>query len=332
MKRFLVLFLLVVPILAFSATMPEILKDAQASNTTYRLAQLSARQAGMDYQMGLIQASDEGAKLSAEITYTTSESNYLKSMESYYKEVVDAAFGVIKSEVNLEIGALNLQIATSDYRNTLSLFKNSLASTDDLETASVTVANAKNNLANYKWSLDSAKNAFTQATGKKWQDMTVTAPSFSSLPSGYETWLGNDFSVKTSDLNLQLALYNQKKVPANSSKYTAESADIGVQQAQINYDAAKVSSNENYLSARQSLEYSYNALLNTQSNLRISKDALDNLKVQYDQGIVSVADYLNQQIQYLTSKVGYYESLNSYFDAIGSYLLEMGVQPAEVTM
>jgi len=332
MKRFLILILFVIPLYAFSMTLPQLFQSAQASNTTFAMANITLKQASMTYQMNMIQSSvpivNQGAQLSAKIAYTSSIQTYQNDLKGYYSSVVNAAFGVKIANINVEIAQMNLNVATMNYASTLALFQKSMASTVSLQQASVTVATDQNNLKNANWNYGYAVSNFKIVTGLNWQDMTFTVPALSTLPSSQTTWVNNDLGVTLANLNLQNAQYNLQITPSNSSQYTMEIAKMSVQQAQLNKSSALLSSQNNYSSSMQKLQYDYQSVLNAKANLDISTNNLNFYTNAYNSGLISQVNYLSQyEIPYLNTKLSYYNSLETYWSDLVSYVLSMGLKP-----
>ena len=329
MKKFLVLFLMVIPLVAFSATIVDLFQSAQASNTTFTIAQLNLKLANMNYDKAMIQASNKGEKLSAELNHVSSLISYTNNLKGYYEQIDDAVFKVLTSEIDLEVGKLNLQAAIINYNNSESLFKKSLISENDLKEVSITASNSQNQLKNLEWEYNDAVKNFKQTTGSDWKDIEISIPKFESLPASQSVWMKNDLSVESADLNLQIAQYNLQNIPSNSSEYTKEIAQIQVKKSEINYENAQLSSEESFLSSKQNLEFTYTSLLNSKKSLEISYENLKDMKLRYDQGLVSETDYINQRIQYLNAKENYYKSLNKCWNALCTYLISFNLKPEE---
>jgi outer membrane protein TolC len=332
MKRILILLLFVIPVYAFSMTLPQLFQSAQASNTTFAIANLNLKQASMTYQMNMIQAStpivNQSSQLSAQIVYTSGMETYQSDLKSYYSNVVSAAFGVEMASINVEIAKMNLTVATMNYASTLALFQKSMASTVSLQQATVTVATDQNNLRNANWNYNFDLSNFQTVTGLNWQGITFTVPVLSTLPSSQTTWVNNDLNFALSNLNLENAQYNLQTTPSNSSRYTMETAKMNVQQAQLNRSNALLSSQNNYSSSIQKLEYDYNNVLNAKANLEISQSNLAFYTSEYNAGLISTVNYLSQyELPYLNTKLSYYTALNTYWSDLVSYMISMGLKP-----
>lgn len=330
MKKFLVLFLMVIPLIAFSATIMDLFQSAQASNTTFTLAQLNLKLANMNYDKAMIQASDKGEELSAELNHISSLISYTNKLRGYYEQIDNAVFNILTSEIDVEVGKLNLQVVTTDYNNSKSLFKKSLISENDLKEASITVSNSQSQLKNFVWAYNDAVKNFKQTTGSDWKDIEINVPKFESLLASQDVWMKNDLSVESAKLSLQIAQYSLQNIPSNSSEYARETAKIQVKQSEINYENAQISSEESFLSSKQNLEFIYTSLLNSRKSLEISDEKLKDMKQRYDQGLVSETAYIHQRIQYLNAKKSYYKSLNNYWNALCTYLISVGLKPEEV--
>lgn len=332
MKKLLILFLMAIPIAAFSMTLPQLFETAKASNTTFAITGLNLKQASMTYQMNMIQASvpivNKGEQLSAQITYLSNLQSYQNGLKNYYSDVVNAAFNVKTTSISLEIAKMKLMVATMDYANKLALFQKSLASTLSLKQASVTVANDQNNLKNAKWNYDFSLSDFQEITGLKWQAITFTMPVLSTIPENMATWMKNDLNLKLSILRLQKAQYSLNITPSNSSQYTIEMAKLAVQQAELNRNNVFLSSKNNYLSSIQKLRYDYEKVLNAKASLDISTDNLDFYTNAYNSGLISQSEYINKyKIPYLETQLSYYNSLQTYWNVLVSYVLSMGLKP-----
>ncbi len=331
MKRFLMLILFVIPIYAFSMTLPQLFLSAQASNTTFAMANITLKQASMTYRMNMIQASvpivNQGAQLSAQIAYTSSLQAYRSDVNSYYSSVVNAAFGVKIASINVEIAQMNLNVATMNYASTFALFQKTMASTTSLQQASVTVATDRNSLKNANWNYNFDLSNFKIVTGLNWQDMTFAVPVLSTIPSSETMWINNDLNLDLANLNLQDAQYNLQTTPSNSSQYTMEIANMTVQQAQLTKNNALLSSQNNYSSAIQKLEYDYNNVLNAKANFDIATGNLAFYTSEYNSGLISAVNYIGQyEIPYLNTKLSYYTALNTYWSDLVSYMVSIGLR------
>ena len=320
---------MVIPFIAFSTTLMDLYQSAQASNTTFTFAQLNLKLVNMNYNKAMIQASDKGEKLSADLNHVSNLISYTNKLKGYYVQVNNAVFNILTSKIDVEVGKLNLQVATIDYNNSTSLFKKSLISENDLKEASITVSNSQNQLKNFVWTYNDAVKEFKQITGADWKDIEIDVPDFESFLVGQDMWMKNDLSVESAKLSLQIAQHNSQNIPSNSSEYTKETAQIQLQQSEINYENARISSEESFLSSKQNLEFTYTSLLNSRKNLEISAEEMKNMKQRYDQGLVSETTYINQRIQYLNIKKSYYKLLNNYWNALCTYLVSVDLKPEE---
>ncbi|MGC8637433.1 MAG: TolC family protein [Athalassotoga sp.] len=331
MKRLLIFILFVIPVYAFSMTLPQLFQSAQATNTTFHIATLSLEQASMTYQLNMIQASvpivNQGGVISAQISYNTSLQAYQNNLKNYYSSLLNSAFGVEIAKINLEISQINLNVATMNYTSTLALFKQSMASTVSLQQASVTVATDQNNVKNASWNYDFALSNFKNMTGIDW-DIDFTLPDLSSIPASRTMWISNDPNVTLAKLNLQNAKYNLEVTPSNASKYTLKVAQMQVEQASLNLQNAILNSQNNYSSAIQKLRYDYENALSAKANLDIAKNNLDFYTNAYNSGLISQSTYLSQyRIPYLNAELSYYNALQTYWNDLVSYLLSIGLRP-----
>ena len=332
MKRFLILILFVIPVYAFSMTLPQLFQNAQASNTTFAIANIMLKQASMTYQMNMIQSSvpviNQGGQISAQIAYTSSLQTYQNDIKSYYSNVVNAAFGVKIASINVEFAQMNLDVATMNYASTLALFQKTMASTTALQQASVTVATDQNSLKNAVWNYNFDLSNFQNVTGSKWQEVTFSVPDLSKIPQNMTTWTNNDLNLKLANLNLQNAQYNLNTTPSNSSQYTIEMAKMAVQQSTLNQSSALLSSQNNYSSSIQKLEYDYQSVLNAKANLDISTNNLFFYTNEYNSGLISTVNYLSQyKIPYLNAQLSYYNSLETYWSDLVPYMVSIGLKP-----
>ncbi len=331
MKRLLILVLFVLPVYAFSMTLPQLFESAHSANTSFHIAKLSLEQASMTYQMNMIQASvpivNHGAVISAQISYNTGLQAYQNNLKSYYSNLLSSAFGVETAKINLEIAQMNLDVATMNYASTLALFKQSMASTISLQQASITVATDQNNVKNASWNYDFALSNFKITTGLNW-DIDFTFPDLSTIPASQSMWIKNDLNVTLANLNLQNAKYNLEITPSNASQYTLKIAQMQVEEASLNLQNAILNSENNYSLAIQKLRYDYENLLNAKANLDIAKNNLDFYTNAYNSGLISQTNYLSQyKIPYLNTELSYYSALQTYWNDLVSYLLSIGLKP-----
>ncbi|BBJ27151.1 TolC family protein [Athalassotoga saccharophila] len=334
MKRFLILILFVIPVYAFSMTLPQLFQSAEATNTIFHIATLSLEQASMTYQMNMIQASipivNQGSVISAQIAYNTGLQTYQNNLKNYYSNILSSAFGVEIAKINLEIAQMNLDVSTMNYASTLALFNQSMASTISLQQASITVDTDQNSVKNASWNYNFALSNFTNTTGLKW-NIDFTFPDLSTIPSSQTMWINNDPNVTLANLNLQNAKYNLEITPSNASQYTLKLAQMQVEQASLNLQNAILNSQNNYSSAIQKLRYDYENVLNSKANLDIAKNNLDFYTNAYNSGLISHSTYLSQyKIPYLNTELSYYNALQTYWNDLVSYLLSIGLKPEVV--
>ncbi len=335
MKKFLILIFILISVIAFSTTLPQLFESAMASNTNLSLANLKLEQASMTYQMNMIQASipvvNQGEQIAAQIAYISSLQSYQSSLKNYYFNIISATFKVEISKTNLEISQMKLEVATSNYANILALFGKSLISKISLQQASVTVAEDKNNFKNAQWNYKFAILNFQDVTGKKWKGITISVPNFSSIPASLTKWLNDDLSVKSARLALESAKHSLQIIPKNSSQYTIKTAKIAVQRAKLNLKNAILSSKNDYFSLMQKLRYDYNHLLDTKTSLEIAEKNLHFFTQAYRSNLISKVVYLNQyELPYLKAKNAYYGALEIYWDDLVSYTVANDLNPGDV--
>ncbi len=92
-----------------------------------------------------------------------------------------------------------------------------------------------------------------------------------------------------------------------------------------------LSSQNNYSSSIQKLQYDYESVLNAKANLDISTSNLAFYTNAYNAGLISTVNYLSQyKIPYLNAQLSYYNSLETYWSDLVSYIVSIGLKPEVV--
>ncbi len=322
MKRFFILIAVLLTALAlFGQSKTNIIDSAKRVNANYRIYSLNVEKNQLDYDKASIEAFNKKSEIAAEITRLNGENQTQGNLSSFYSEILNHIFEVKTLQINLAVSDKSQQIAQLDYKDSKSLFDKGLISSSTLQSASITLRDAKTDFEQKQGDLALALKNYQEDLGLPWEPIDVLIPDYDQYIITEQNWIEGSKGVQISAYNLEMAQFDIENLSSNASKYDKKIANITLAQKEIDLSLAK----ENALNQKRDLEDSLYFLAKQmetiQERLALSNDDLNDVKTRHEKGLVSDTQLFNQEKSHLGVLSQYNTTLKSYWTTLSNYVI-----------
>jgi hypothetical protein len=324
------MFFVTIFISGFCVTVNDFFSDSLNGNADYELVLLSKEKYLMDYDKAMIEATTEEDELNAENSYYSSMNSEKSDMISLYQSFLSDLFNLYTEGINLKTNEMNLADASETYQNNIYLNEKKIVSDSDLRESKLSLEeeqiNYNTSLRNYNDYLEE----FSKLTSISFDEIVLNVFKPENFFVSDEEYLNNDYSLKSSELTLEISEYVFENMSSLSSEYDLKDQEIQVKENKLNYENALESSqeaNEDYII---DLNDKYNTIYINDGNLELSKYEFDDISVRYEKGSISDMDYRSSYVNMLNSQNSYYSSLLDYYNTVIEYIISVGGDVSDI--
>lgn len=311
-------------------TVADLLEQASAVNTDYRLMTLDAEVAELEYEKAQIEAQSPADGLAAESAYLQARSAIRNARTGYYSSVIAAVFDAASAELAVRQAELSLSIAENAYVYAQTRFDGGLISDEELGQAELQSAQAANSLSNAQYMFRRAKGDLQRTTGLSWMWSLIPPEPGAVVAPDREEYMAADYGVARAQVAVRQAELSLANLAANASRYDRLTTEAAAESARVNLSQARYALDVAFEEAELALETQQSSLEIAFDQFQIQQSLLSDAQARHDRGLITRDTLDQQQIQVYSAHSSYLRALESYISTILGYLVAVDRDPAEV--
>lgn len=311
-------------------TVVDLLEQASAINTDYRLMTLDAEVAQLEYEKAQIEAQSPADGLAAESAYLQARSAIRNARTGYYSSVIAAVFDAASAELAVRQAELALSISQNAYVYAQTRFDGGLISDEDLRQAELQSAQAANSLTNAQYTFRRAKGDLQRTTGLSWMWSLIPPEPGAVVAPDREAYMAADYGVARAQLAVRQAELSLANLAANASRFDRLTTEAAAERARITLARTQHDLDVAFAETALALENQQSSLEIAFAEYEIQQSLLSDAQARYDRGLITRDSFDQQQIQVLGAHSSYLRALQAYIISILEYLVAVDRQPSEV--
>lgn len=329
MKKILIVLLLSFTVLSFSETIVDVFK-LNTGNEDYQIILLDREIYTMDYEKGEIESTNQLTDLNNDSKNISNQKSLNNSLKSYYTDLLGTVIDYLNAGYSLQTAKINYDESENTLENNKKLLDKKLITTDDYNTSKISFSESEMNLKNAQKTYDDAAESFREIYSKDISTLVIPLVDFNKVFVSDDEYLGKNFDVKSSEINLSIAKYNKENASYGTSEYEKKMLDSKLQKAQISYNNTKKQAEKTLKTLKINIENSYNKINNSKEKIEMYQRSLDDSQKKYDSGLISASDLNKTKQTLINEQKNYYSLLKDYLVNLINYAVDSGNKPEEV--
>jgi len=320
-------------------SLQEAVKLGLEKSSEARLAKEKLEEARVTFEEGkatLLLSPSVIQELSLQNTWKLAQRNYEMTLNQHALSVEEGYYNVLKAQQSAELAQNNLKSAENQYQNIQTKYSLGMVAEIDLLSAELEFDRAKNEIQKSQRALSLAQFRFNQLIGNsesqnyRLSDKLDFQPSEVNLEESLKYALTHRLEIEQAQDNVTL---KAKEVEVNSNPYTPpltlQKSKVQLSQAQINLENTQNSVILEVYQNYSTLKDAEEKVPLQAKNSKIAQEKLHIAQAQFDAGLITTVDLLNQQYSTYEAETAYLQAVFDYQVAQATFFTSLGMSLEE---
>lgn len=275
-------------------------------------------------------------ELSLQNTWKLAQRNYEMTLSQHALSVEEGYYNVLKAQQSVELAQNNLKSAENQYQNIQTKYSLGMVAEIDLLSAELELDRAKNEIQKSQRALSLAQFRFNQLIGNsesqnyQLSDKLDFQPLEVNLEESLKYALAHRLEIEQAQDNVTL---KAKEVEVNSNPYTPpltlQKSKVQLSQAQINLENTQNSIILEVYQNYSTLKDAEEKVPLQAKNSKIAQEKLQIAQAQFDAGLITTVDLLNQQYSTYEAETAYLQAVFDYQVVQATFFTSLGMSLEE---